>query len=44
LVKIETPKAKPVAVIIFKFNDVELAYNDSVNPQWFTEMVKAHAQ
>ncbi|MFC4701489.1 hypothetical protein ACFO4O_15090 [Glaciecola siphonariae] len=41
LVKIETPKLKPVATISCQFNGVELACNDSVNPQWFANMVKA---
>ena len=44
LVKVEAPKAKPVASISCQFNGVELACNDSVNPKWFADMVKALAQ
>ena len=43
LVKIETPKVKS-ASISCQFKGVELACNDSVNPQWFAEMVKALVQ
>ena len=45
LVKIEKPvSTKTSAVIKCQFKDVELACNDSVNPQWFADMVKALAQ
>lgn len=44
LVKIETPKPKPIAAISCQFKGVELACNDSVNPQWFADMVKALVQ
>jgi transposase-like protein len=44
LVKVEKPKRKEVAAITCQFKDVELACNDSINPQWFAEMVKALTQ
>jgi hypothetical protein len=43
-VKVEKPKRKEVAAITCQFKDVELACNDSINPQWFAEMVKALTQ
>ena len=44
LVKIEKPKSKPSATITCQFKELEFACNDSVNPQWFADMVKALAQ
>jgi hypothetical protein len=45
LVKIEKPvSTQTTAVIKCQFKDVELACNDSVNPQWFADMVKALTQ
>ena len=45
LVKIEKPKVMQTnATITCQFQGVELACNDSVNPQWFADMVKALAQ
>jgi hypothetical protein len=45
LVKIEKPKVKALnSAITCQFKGVELACNDSVNPQWFADMVKALAQ
>ena len=45
LVKVETLKTKKVSSgITCQFNGVEVACNDSVNPQWFADMVKALAQ
>ncbi|WP_371196401.1 hypothetical protein [Glaciecola sp. SC05] len=43
LVKIETPKTKRAAISC-QFKGIELACNDSVNPQWFADMIKALAQ
>ncbi len=44
LVKVDKPTLKSSAAITCEFNGVELACNDSVNPQWFADMVKALAQ
>ena len=45
LVKIVKPKVKASnPAITYQFKDVELACNDSVNPQWFADMVRALAQ
>jgi hypothetical protein len=44
LVKAEKPKRKGVVAITRQFKGIELACNDSVNPQWLAEMVKALAQ
>jgi hypothetical protein len=44
LVKVEKPTVmKASSPITCQFKGVELACNDSVNPQWFAEMVKALA-
>ena len=45
LVKVEKPNAMNTSsAITCQFQGVELACNDSVNPQWFADMVKALAQ
>ena len=44
LVKVDKPKLKSSASITCQFNGVEFACNDSVNPKWFADMVKALVQ
>ena len=45
LVKVEkTTSIKVSSTITCQFKGVEVACNDSVNPQWFADMVKALAQ
>ena len=44
LIKVDKPKLKSPAAITCQYQGVALACNDSVNPQWFADVIKALTQ